>query len=121
MPRTGVLDQRRRQGTHVSASMVVPPDIKSLAVEGNVLLADYVNKSTFFKWDIFLSDDDGATWRHRSGGTWEGGPRTDPDTNEVNPPPRIDFTNIQELLGKRVRITLDSIGGVIMGIDVITT
>lgn len=96
MAQTIVLDQRQRQGTHTSASMLVPAGISTVTVLGDISAADLASTKSF-RLVMEQSVDDGATWQHRFGFGFQG-----PMTVQ----PYMQFA-VGDLVGTRVRVTVD--------------
>lgn len=96
MAQTIVLDQRQRQGTHTSASVVVPVGVSSITITTDIAPAD-LNSTKQVRLLIEHSADDGQTWQAVSGFAWTG-----PTTVS----PALSFA-LTDYIGQRLRAVLD--------------
>lgn len=97
MAQTIVLDQRPRQGTHTSSSLLVPSTGLTLCrVQADINAADLASTKSFRCW-LEQSVDNGQTWQHRFGFGFQG-----PMTEQ----PYMEFS-VVSLLGTRVRVIVD--------------
>lgn len=87
---------QRGPGTFETASYVVPNTVLTAAVQFDPHNNE-MNTTKIVKFDVFVSDDDGATWRHDMGAVAQG-----PWTTR----PWIE-TDGSRFWGKRIRAVID--------------
>lgn len=96
--RTDVLTASRRQGTHTSASLAIPPSgVSTIRVSAPVNAGDRTSGTARLRAVLERSDDGGRSWRHWRGFHWF----APTDTN-----PQIEF-DVADLAGAIVRVVLD--------------
>lgn len=97
MPEQVVLNQAIRQGTYISASMLVPSSgYADVTILADISQAD-LQSTKQMHWQVQSSADNGASWVTRYGGTW---------TGPTDGQPAISV-GLAPLAGLRVRVVVD--------------
>ena len=113
-----LLTRANRQGTITSASTTVPADVQAIQIDGDIPLADMTDPLNFVTARIFVSPDNGQSWRLVFTYGWQGGIGIDKFTG-LEAPSRLSFAfgPIEPYTGWLMRGELDIQRSMRIGLD----
>ena len=100
-----VLTEQQRQGTFTSASLRIPSTVTgTLAAYGTATNAVLADPANVVRMAVYVSADEGASWRYAGGIEWQGGSANkDGSWNR----PGLVLSGIEVLRGLLARVEVD--------------